>query len=157
MRNRLQGVTLLETLVYLGLFSIIIILILSFMLSTQESTQRTQRKGNLHQASELVIQHLNYSMTRSKGIVEGESVFENNSGRLEVQFESTSKRYIVIDSRIYYDGIAITPPNVIVSKFWLEAVYNNHGEIVGVRTDIVLTSPRDSNITEPINMLFTFR
>jgi type II secretory pathway pseudopilin PulG len=157
MRNRLKGVTLLETLVYLGLFGIIIIVMLSFMLSTQESTLRTQRKSSLLQSSELFIQHLNHSMKRSQGINEVESVFEDNQGKLVLLFETGNKEYRIENSKLYYDSVLLTAPNILVNHFFLEPIYNNSGVIIGIKTDILLISSSDSNLSEPINMLFTFR
>ncbi|MBI2356802.1 hypothetical protein HYV12_02000 [Candidatus Dojkabacteria bacterium] len=157
MKNKLKGITLLETLVYLSLFSVIILMILNFMLATQESTLRTERKRIVHQASEFVIQHLTDSFHKAQSIDSINSVFENSNGKLQIRYETTTGVYEIVNNRLQYNGVPITPPNTSITQFILTPVYDNDNTIIGINTDILLVLNKDNSISLPINMLFTLR
>ncbi|PKN02949.1 hypothetical protein CVU76_02905 [Candidatus Dojkabacteria bacterium HGW-Dojkabacteria-1] len=157
MKNRLKGITLIESLVYIGLFAIIIIMILNFMLSAQESTLRNIRKSNLHHSSTLVVQHFEESFNSALRVNDMNSVFEDDNGRLELISEVGAKQYSLINSRLYYDGVAITPPSISVTRFYLEPVYQGKEDILGVILKVDLISNKDNSLSERINMLFTIR
>jgi len=157
MKNRIKGITLIESVVYIGLFSIIIIMILNFMLSAQESTLRNIRKSNLHHSSTLIAQHFENSFDTVLGISNLNSVFDNDNGRLELLFEMGAKQYTLVNSRIYFDTVAITPPSISVTKFNLTPVYQGKVDIQGILLSVDLVSNKDSSLSERINMLFTIR
>lgn len=157
MKNRLKGITLIESLVYIGLFAIIIIMILNFMLSAQESTLRNIRKSNLHHSSTLVVQHFEESFNSALRVNDMNSVFEDDNGKLELISEVGAKQYSLINSRLYYDGVAITPPSISVTRFYLEPVYQGKEDILGVILKVDLISNKDNSLSERINMLFTIR
>jgi len=146
-----------ETLVYLGIFSLIIVMVISFMLSTQETTLRTKRNESIHNASEFVIQHIEDSFDNVQSIDSDTSIFNTDDGVLDLHFDSGIKRYELVSSRIYYDDIPITPSNVIVDSFYLEPVYQGNSDIVGVRVNMQIVSPTDVNLNQEVNMLFSIR
>lgn len=155
--NRLKGVTLIETMLYIGLFSVIIIIVLNFMLATQEASMRNNRRGNLNQSSEFITQHINYSFDKALSINEINSTFNNDLGVLEFQFSDGYKQYSILNNTLYFDSIPITPPSIIVSSFFLEPIYDNNGSLLAIRTSILLISQDDSTLTDTINILSTFR
>lgn len=157
MKNRLKGVTLIETMLYIGLFSVIIIIVLNFMLSTQEATLRNSRKNDVHQSYEFITQHINYSFNKALSIVEGGSSFGNNQGILQLQFSDGNMQYYVTDNTLFFDGIPITPESITVNSFSLEQVFDRDNIMIGVRFSIQLTSKGDSSITDTLNMLSTLR
>jgi len=154
--NKLKGMTLLETIVYIGLFSIVLVMAVSFMLTTQESNLKSQRRNTIHKSSEFVIQHLDDRFENVLGIT-NTSVFNTDNGILDLQFDSGTKQYTLVNSTLYFDGVPITPSTVLVSKFYLEPVYQGNVDVVGVRVNIVFVSRSDSDITQEINMLFSIR
>ena len=157
MKNRLRGITLVESLVYIGLFTIVIIMILNFMLSTQEGTLRNIRKSTLHHSSTLIVQHFENSFDTVLSINEVNSVFDDNNGRLELFFEVGAKQYTLVNSRIYFDSVPITPPSISVTRFNMTPVYQGKPDAIGVILSADLVSNKDSSLTEKINMLFTIR
>jgi len=142
---------------YIGLFSVIIIIVLNFMLSTQEASTRNIRKAQLNQSSEFVTQHINYSFNKALSINETNSVLGDSQGILELEFVGINKQYTISNNTLYFDGVEITPPNIIVSGFLLEPAQDKDGVLIGVRTTISLVSQGDSDLTDTINMLFTLR
>lgn len=157
MKNRLKGITLVETVLYIGLFSSIIIIVLNFMLSTQEATQRTNIRSHLSTASQFVSQHINYSFNKTISVNKDTSIFNNDQGLLDLQFTDGNKQYTISDSRIYFDGIPITPSSISVTKFLLEPIYKGVDLIIGIRTEITFVSKQNGDFTQTINLLSIIR
>lgn len=142
---------------YIGLFSVIIIIVLNFMLATQEASMRNTRRGNLNQSSEFITQHINYSFDKAISINEINSTLNNDNGVLELQFSDGYKQYSILNNTLYFDTIPITPPTIIVSNFFLEPMYDNSGSLIAIRTSILLISEGDTDLTDTINILSTLR
>lgn len=157
MRNKLKGVTLVETMLYIGLFSIIIIIVLNFMLSTQEATQRTDNRAQLTRSSDFVSQHINYSFNKILSVDKITSVFNNSQGVLSLKFPDGNKQYTLLNSRVYFDNTPITPTNISVTEFKVEPIYKGTDTIVGIRTEIIFVSNKDSKISETLNLLSLVR
>lgn len=157
MRNRLKGVTLIETILYIGLFSVIIIIVLNFMLSTQEATQRTDIRSSLNRTSGFVSQHINYSFNKAISIDQNTSIFDNSQGLLALEFTEGNKQYTLSDSRIHFDGVPITPSSTSVTSFTLHPIYKGTDTIVGVKIDMDILSKKNPSITDTINLLLTLR
>ncbi|HNW23708.1 MAG TPA: hypothetical protein PKH06_03030 [Candidatus Dojkabacteria bacterium] len=157
MRNKLKGITLVETILYIGLFSIIIIIVLNFMLSTQEANQRTDNRLEINRVSEFVSKHINSSFNKNLSIDSTTSVFNDNQGVLSLIFIDGNRQYTLTDSQISFDGTPITPTTVSVTRFNLIPIYKGTDTIVGIKTEITFISKKDSSITETINLLSLIR
>ena len=153
MKNRLQGITLIETVLYIGLFSVIILLVLNFMLATQESTLVNNRKNEIYKTSEFIVQHINYSFDHALSIEE--EPLQTNI--LQLQFTDGNKQYYVSDSTLYYDLVPLTPPDILVSQFTLEPFYNEDPYPIAVRINIDIQSKSDSKYSDTINLLSTLK
>lgn len=158
MKNRkLKGLTLMETVLYVGLTASIMIIIVSFMLSTQESSQRTQSRVNIHQASSFAIQHIYYSMGKTLSINTEQSVFENDNGVLALNLDGGTKIYKLENSRVLYNSIPITPTNVVVRKMYLEPVLNRKDEVVAAKVTFEISSINKFSQTKIFNFLAIVR
>lgn len=156
MKSKLKGITLIETVLYIGLFSVILMMVVSFMLTTQETTTKTGENAALHKTSQFIIQHINYTFESAESIDELGSDFEVDVGKLTVMVNTLPKLYELQNQQIYYDSVAISPPDIQVERFYLKPIYNDT-EIVAVRIEILLRDQKNPNLTEEINLLSTFR
>ena len=156
MKNKLKGFTLIETVLYIGLFSIILLMVVSFMVMTQDSTDKTKDSASLHKTSQLIIQHINYTFEHTTGIDEDGSIFEAEQGKLTVMVDTLPKTYELLNQQLYYDSIAISPPDITVERFYLTPIYKE-SDIIAVRIEILLKDKQDTQLTEEINLLSTFR
>lgn len=157
MKNRLKGITLIETMLYIGLFSVIIIIVLNFMLSTQEATQKTQSRSDVHRVAEFVSQHINHSFNKTLSVNPLTSIFDSSQGVLDLQFTEGSKQYTISNSRLYFDGIPITPTNVTINSFTVQPVYKGTDTIIGIKTDIDILSRKDPSVVDSLNLLLLIR
>ena len=146
-----------ETVLYIGLTASIMMIIVSFMLSAQESSQRTQSRVNVHQASSFAIQHIYYTMGKTLSINTEQSVFENDNGVLALNLEGGTKIYRLENSKVTYNTIPITPPNVVISKMYLEPVLNRKNEVVAAKVTFEISSINKFSQTKVFNFLAIVR
>ena len=156
MKNKLKGFTLIETMLYIGLFSIILLMAVNFMLTTQQSSEKTEERSSLHQTSQFIIQHINYTFEKASSIDEDTSTFEDDQGKLTIMVDTLPKVYELLNQELYYDSIAISPPDITVERFYLTPIYKE-SDIIAVRIEILLKDKKDTQLTEEINLLSTFR
>ncbi len=157
-KRKLKGVTLIETMLYIGLFSIILLMVLNFMMSTQEATLKNNRRGAVYKTSEFLTQHLTNSFENAISIDNTNSVFGNNNGLLELNFSDGIKQYYLLNSTLFFDSVRITPPDISVTQFFLEPIYNGDPNTpIAVKITIDTVSNSDSTITETINLLSILR
>ena len=156
MKNRLKGLTLIETVLYIGLFSIILLMVISFMLMTQESASNTESTESLYDSSQFITQHINYTFENAQSVDDTNSLFNIDSGKLTLDIDTLTKTYEMQNQQIYYDGVPVSPPSITVEKFYLTPIYKET-EITAVRINILLRDKVNTNRTEEINLLSTFR
>jgi len=155
--NKLKGLTLMETVLYIGLTAVVMMIVVPFMLSTQESSLRTTNRVVALQSSSFVIQHIQDTFSKTLSINTTNTVFNNDSGVLSVMLKDGENIYRLENSRIYYNSIPITPNNVQVRKMYLEPVTNRKNEVVATRVTIEISSIGKYGQTETNNFLAIIR
>lgn len=153
MTNRLKGVTLVETMLYIGIFSVIIVIIINFMLSTQEATRRNNIESSFQRTSSFISQHLDDSFNSITSINESSSVFNNEQGVLDLLSSTGNKRYNISNSRLLFNNIPITPTDISVTSFLLTPIYKDPSSLIGVKISIILNSKKDTSLSQTINLL----
>ena len=156
MKNKLKGITLLETIIYIGLFSVIILLVFNFMLATQEASIRTDRLSQLQQSSLFITQHISHTMQSAQLIDIDNSVFLDEEGKLTIEINGTPIAYELIGTTLLYDSTDISPNGITVESFYLEPIYKDT-QIIAVSIQINIYSNRDPRLTEEINFLGRIR
>lgn len=156
-KYKLKGLTLMETVLYIGLFSIIMLVVINFMLSIQEANGRIQRRANIHQSSEFIEQHLNYSFAKTKSIDATKSIFDNNNGEIVLLLNDGEHTYSLTNEKIIYDSTPITPVSIKIKKFFVEPIYNKKNLIVATRIAITYESTFDPAVNEESNFLYIIR
>lgn len=154
MKNRLKGVTLIETMLYIGIFSIIIVIIINFMLSTQEATRTNDIESSLQRSSSFISQHLNSSFKKVKSIDEVNSIFNNDQGRLSIVFSTGNKEYSLTNSKLMFDAEQITPNNLLIRVFNITPIYKEPDSIIGINISITIESKIDSSLSHTSNLLY---
>jgi len=152
-KYKLQGITLVETLLYIGIFTLIMFTIMNFMLSTQESNRRNDIKTEIHKTSEFLSLHLSDSFEKTLSVNKDTSIFNSNQGQLDINFSSGINQYKVSNNKILFNNIPLTTPNITVTQFLLEPVYKGTDNIIGVEITIGIQSTKNPSFTEIINLL----
>lgn len=152
-KYKLQGITLVETLLYIGIFTLIMFTIMNFMLSTQESNRRNDIKTEIHKTSEFLSLHLSDSFEKTLSVNKDTSIFNSNQGQLDINFSSGINQYKVSNNKILFNNIPLTTPNITVNQFLLEPVYKGTDNIIGVEITIGIQSTKNPSFSEIINLL----
>jgi len=134
-KYKLQGITLVETLLYIGIFTLIMFTIMNFMLSTQESNRRNDIKTEIHKTSEFLSLHLSDSFEKTLSVNKDTSIFNSNQGQLDINFSSGINQYKVSNNKILFNNIPLTTPNITVTQFLLEPVYKGTDNIIRSRNN----------------------
>jgi competence protein ComGC len=156
MKNKLRGLTMLETVLYIGLFSAILFIIVNFMLTTQEANTRNKGSESLFRSRQFITQHINYTFEISDSIDESLSVFDSDNGELAIIKDTTTKSYILQDSKILFDGTPISSSDILVERFYITPIYEDT-ELIGVKIDIDIRDRDIPSLTDQFNLLSTFR
>lgn len=152
-KHKLQGVTLVETLLYIGIFTLIMITILNFTLSTQEANNMNNIKSEIHTTSEFLALHFSDSFEKTLSIDKDSSIFNSNQGQLDIIFSSGVNQYTFTNNKILFNNTPITTPRITVTQFLLEPVYKGTDTIIGVEITIGMQSTKDPSFSKTINLL----
>lgn len=147
---------MLETVLYIGLFSAILFIIVNFMLTTQEANTRNKGSESLFRSRQFITQHINYTFEISDSIDESLSVFDSDNGELAIIKDTTTKSYILQDSKILFDGTPISSSDILVERFYITPIYEDT-ELIGVKIDIDIRDRDIPSLTDQFNLLSTFR
>jgi competence protein ComGC len=152
MKNRLKGFTLVETMMYIGLFSIIIIMVISFMISTQQSTAKTEKEEAIFRSSQFISQHLKHTIKEADSLDEANTVFDNDDGKISLIMPTGTKVYQLFEQRLSFDSTLISNSKILVDKFHITPIYDDL-DIVGLKIEIELIDKMDQSISDTINIL----
>lgn len=148
--------TLIETMIYIALFSIILLIIMNFMFSAQESTLRNNRRAELQKTIEFLTQHITDTFDSTNAVNTNNCVFLDSQGILNITTD-TPNEYKLENGRILFNNIPITPKDILVSSFYLEPVNDSLNKTVGVRANLQLSSRADQQVAQNINLLTIIR
>ncbi len=157
MTNRLKGVTLVETLLYIGLFSVMMLVLLNFMLSTQEVMSRTNIRGELDNSLQFVARHINDSFEKAQSLDQENTTFDTDDGEIQLTFQEGDKTYTLSNNNLLFDGTPIHSSKYSVSKFNIEPVYKGESILIGVRVNITMHSKKEPSFTQDLNLLISLK
>lgn len=139
-----EGLTLVETILYLALFAIIFFTVMQFVLAIGENNRRAMARSRVETSQIFVLEHLQESFAVAESVNDVGSLFDDDSGVLLLNLPSGSRQYSLNNGRIMYESggvsVPLTAPDVVVSRFYLEEVLNAASATVGVRFTIVITT-----------------
>ena len=128
MRNRLKkyrGITLIESVLYLGLFAITFTTIMQFYFSTGNSNIRSAENFRIQRTRIYLVEHLDTTFEEAVSVDVANSTFDDDDGvvRLNVgagyvQYQINSDGQIEVTDGTNTDPL--TPPSLNVSKFRID-------------------------------------
>lgn len=153
-RKKPAGGTLVEVLVYLGLFALVFVVFIRLFWYVTENNQRANYRIELTRSAVFVHEHLETAVASPNKIDKDSSVFDSDEGKLVLTDGLNTLEYILANGVLYVQSggtaIAITSSRHTVEKFYLECIADNVGGCEGVRVET-----RFSPIKMP-NMYFYF-
>lgn len=159
MYMRLKGLTLMESIVYIALFSLIFIVIIQFSLSIAENNRNAGDKTEIERVSIFLFEHLETTVEDSSGIDTTNSVFNDDSGVLRLNDGSGGySEYSISDGRLSLSNGSssdfLTTGGFYITRFHVEELQIGEGETAGVRVSIEIVSEEDSKISRVIESSF---
>ena len=148
-QNTKKGITLVETLLYLGLFAMIFLVIIRFYLFVSVNDRLAKHTNRLSRAGIFVNEHIDDSFGESTALNVGESIFDSPNGVLALTGDATAYQYSIQNNDLVFTsgGIStrITGDLVEVDSFYLEKLVDEDALPIGVKmTLVVSTSVEDS-------------
>ena len=151
-----RGITILETVLYIGLFAVIIPAATVFFLQFAQTNDLSARRAQMEQAAGMTISHMNTELARANawnitgstlGSVNSVFVYTNHVGESvtieraldTVDFDGTPQTVGRLRTLVGADPAEwITPPQINVVVFQLDEVENSLGATAGLNIALEL-------------------
>ena len=157
--NYKNAISLVETVLYIAIFSIIFTSIVGFALTIAQSNQNANLRNNIERSAIFLDEHITESFLSSNSIDNNESVFNQNDGLIKIYNSTNSYIYSLSDGRIIIDSNGtqnyLTSPDLNVSKFLIEEVLSPTGSTTGVRISFQINSVNKLNITKSFQTYYS--
>lgn len=154
-----KGFTILETLLYISLFSFVFIGIVEFALVTGSFTRSAEDILTIERSLIFIDKHVEELFEGSDLISDSESVFFNNSGVLSLTKDGVIYIYRVENGRltVTYNSqkFYLSPIDYFINSFYIEPITYSQSLITeGVRISISINSAKTENIRELKSLYF---
>lgn len=158
-KKKVQGVTLIETLIYMALFAFIFYALLGFVSFVSSNNVKAERQIEVDRSIIFLTEHFQLNFRRATSIDTTISVFDQNNGSLvlkentnTITYQVTADRLQIIDNgQTNY----LTNSNEIVEKFYIERVMTSKGTTEGAKINIVMRNKADMKIQSELKTLYT--
>jgi type II secretory pathway component PulJ len=160
--NKYIAVSLLETLVYIAIFSILFISVVQYLFIVSESSDTTQKRLELARFKLYAYQHLETSFEQAESIDTDLSTFEDNSGVLYLvdetggtfTLEYSTNAGILEFSRDGGSAVELSSNNIVIDRLYFDEVYGLDSTLNGVQVDMDFHYKDKANITESITHIY---
>lgn len=154
LKRKFKALTLIETIVYLAIFSFMITLVIQFVFVVDKGNDVGLSRVEMEKQVIYLGQHLADSFETSVSINETNTVLNDSNGILYLNHNGTYIEYTLNNGVIEVDRgsgkVPITTPEYTVTNFLLEPVRNAGGTLAGIRVHIDLEEANDPNITRSL-------
>ncbi len=162
MNNNKPALTLVEVIVYLGLFAILFTSIISFTINVSSINQESLQRLEVSQQIMFVSEHIGDSVLQSLGINTAETIFSTQPGLLYLDTPSGYITYRVdtLDNRLVVnrDGTQnfLTSERYSITDFIIEPINSHAGEKSGFKISFTITS-KNSNVSNTFEYSYFIR
>jgi len=162
--KKYKAVTLVETLVYIGVFGIVFIVIMQFVIMMSDNNRLTQQRLETSRSKLFLYEHLEKSFLDADDLSSVETVFDNDNGILTITDQSISEdlKYEIVNGSLVFtrgsnNTVDLNSSNIIVSKFYLEDILDVDSTVIGVDVLLGFSYRGSPNISESIHHLYKLR
>lgn len=159
--NNKRGLSLLETIIYIGLFAVILPATVLFFFQFTQSSETYARRAQMEQAASMILSHFNTELSRAESWNITGSVFDSDNSTLS--YTNIQGQLVTIDRPteiVDFDGTPqnvrrlrmtiganpsqwMTPSTIDVVAFHFEEVQNSLGTTTGLnlRVEFIMLNP----------------
>ncbi len=146
--TKYNGITMMESVIYLGMFAMLFLTLMQFYFNIGQANQRSSATLNIQRFEIFLTEHLEDTMRNSDSFDSANSTTDVDLSTVRVAYGAGYKEYYVNDGTLYItDGTntyAITSPNIDVKKFRADVVQD--ADTTMYRIDFTIEMS-DRNIT----------
>ena len=143
--KKVKAFTIIETVIYLGIFAFIFIAVVQFYFTVARGNQLAGERNEIQKAIIFLDQHMKSSFESSVDVDTLNSTFNNDNGVLSLNTTSGYVEYSVSSNRILFDENGtfsdyVTTDDFIITKFYLEEIEDSDSIVVGVKLTLDISS-----------------
>ncbi len=131
-----EGITLIETVLYLGIVSVLLTIISQFMLSVLEFDAVAERRNEMSRITVFLTEHLKYNIDNAVAVNQGESVFDNSESKLVLETTGADFTYEVVANILEANSVVLHSTEYFIDEFRVLPVFNKDSELVALRVTI---------------------
>ncbi len=151
--KRFKGFTILETLLYISLFSFVFIGIVEFALITGSFNRSAEDIISIERSLIFIDKHVEETFEGADLVTDSESVFLNKNGVLSLTKNSIIYLYQLENGRLTVTYNAqkfyLSPIDYFINSFYIEPITNSQTLVTeGVRISVSLSSLKSENTRE---------
>jgi len=161
-----KGMTLVELIIYLMIFSIVILSVAQFGISSVEWNKRSVNRAVLEEEIVSINRSLSEAFTNALTVDEGvgKTIYTDNNGKLVLNMNSattpltfTKTGTNITLSRGVGAATNITGNKINVTKFYLEKIIDTiSNTTIGVRVSVTIVSSNNSSFTRDFVTSYLF-
>lgn len=160
-----KGITAVETVIYLAIFSAIFITMIQYMFSIGKNNQLAEDTINLEKNALFITQHMRDSFMTAESINVASSTFNNDSGVMVLNLDDSANppnvQYLISSNRAKFrnsagQNIDITQTDILITRLRFEEILDSDDNLVGARAIYTLIS-EDTNVTKDFETSFIIR
>lgn len=156
--KRIKGITLLETLIYVSIFTMFMVIVIQLLLSVQLNNNKVKQVLDLEKDRIFITNHIEELLdSKNREILQENSVFNSDNGSITfLDGESYVKYDIQNNKLVFFDGmntIPISSSKTVINKFNISKYENEFAEIVALKFDIEIAHVKRPTLTTKITFV----
>lgn len=158
MENRYKGITLIELVIYLSLFTLVVMVIVQFFAMVVDKNVHAERMLEQSRNELYISQTINQLSEKLNSINFNNSIAGNDNGKIVFQSGGDNVEIFLQNNVLYLResnvDYRLSVPQVIVEKFLLETLRNQANEIIGYNITLNLRHNLLNNSVESYQYVF---
>jgi len=153
-----KGFTLIETLVYLALFGAIFTSVISFVITVSGYNNSVEQRNEINIETLFINEHISDSFKKGTTIDTVNSTFNSDNGVLRINVSGGYVEYSIVNSRLNFKSNLVnyylTDSKFSLSKLNFKKVLDSNNNVVGIKTSIYMSYPKDSKVNKTIDTFY---
>lgn len=148
MKQALKGFTFIETLLYIGILSILGTALFTFAWDTFELAQKSRSDEKVLEETRFILEKITYLLRGATGVDEAESVWDDANGKLVIDLLGTSDTLTIEQQngqltlqRTNEDPVALHAHDFQTSRIFFERYRKTDNSISSIGITVTLETP----------------
>jgi hypothetical protein len=162
LKNNLNAITLVESVLYLALFGIFFVIVIQFAFSIGQQNTKSELDNTLNRGIIFINEHLNDDFINALSEDSALSTFGNDNGVLRLNMPASKyAQYSISSGRLQFSDNGttyfLTPLELTVNQFLLTRINNAAGTSVGAQLTLTMSSTKYTEITDTYSTSYVLK